>query len=333
MLTHPAGKTEKLFYVEKGKTAFDDVSRLPEEYLQLVLPYAGVYFEQDAECDIISQTIALRQFSFWIQEVYAHEALILCPFAPIPIWALHFMYDASLQVQLYENKSLVLQERECNLFSLESDIHKVPLVRGQKLLSCHINILPEKFQELARKYPSLRNLAKLKSPGVSGPLNKYPYHINQVCNFILRKMLTCRHINFPAECFLFRCCLDLFFNFAQQDKQLPLESKHVLYTNELNQLFNFVIENPHQPCSTKQLALLFEIPEEELAPAFLLQFSTSLKDFILMVKMMMIFALLTEKGTSLTEIASVAGFRNWESMNTAFNNYYECELEELRRAM
>ncbi|OMP74846.1 hypothetical protein BW716_33165 [[Flexibacter] sp. ATCC 35208] len=327
------GKTEKLFYVEKGKTAYDDISRLPEEYLQLVLPYAGVYFEQDAECDIISQTISLRQFSFWIQEVYAHEDLTLCPFTPVPIWALHFMFDACLQVQLYENKSFVLQERECNLFSLESDIHKVPLVKGQKLLSCHINILPKKFQELARKYPSLRNLAKMKSPGVSGPLNKYPYHINQVCNFILRKMLTCRHINFSAECFLFRCCLDLFFNFAQQDKQLPLESKHVLYTNELNQLLNFVIDNPHQPCSTKQLALLFEIPEEELAPAFLLQFSTSLKDFILMVKMMMIFELLTEKGTSLTEIASVAGFRNWEFMNTAFNKFYECELEELRRAM
>lgn len=333
MLAPSTGKSEKLFYIERGTAAYDEVTTIPEEYLPFILPYAGVYFERDAVCDIISQHRQVGPFSIWVQEVFAKEQLVLCPFTPYPIWALHFMYETSLEVELYKNNSFSLSERECNLFSLESDLHRVSMDQGQRLLSCHINIIPAALRKLARKYPRLQRLADMKSAGVSGPLNQYPYHINQVCSDLLQRMLTCRHIEMPAERFLHRCCMDLFLNFAQQDLQLPLMVADVLHADELNMVYKFITDNPHQPFSIQQLAELSALHPTVLRDGFIRNFSITIEQYARMVKMMMAFESLTEKNTPLTVIADAAGFPNWQSLNRAFKQYYGCELEELRRAM
>ncbi|SFW78537.1 helix-turn-helix domain-containing protein [Chitinophaga sancti] len=333
MITHPAGKAEKLFYIERTDEAYDDVSSIPEEYLQLILPYAGVYFEKDEYCEILSQHKQVGPFSFWLQEVFANEAFILCPYTPMHIWALHFMYDTSLQVELYEDKSFNLEERECNLFNLESDLHKVPMVSGQRLLSCHVNFLPNVLKNLARLHPGLSRLAKLESNGISGPLNKYPYHINAVCSYLLQRAISCRHIGIPAEHFIYRCCLDLLLNFAQQDLQLPIEVDNVLHLDVLTQLFNLLLEHPYQSFTNSQLASMFDLPIGELMGSFLKHYSISLNGFIRMTKMIMVFELLTEKSTPLSTIANAAGYTNWQTLNREFKMYYGCELDELRRAM
>ncbi|WP_343670069.1 AraC family transcriptional regulator [Chitinophaga sp.] len=333
MFIDSAGKTEKLFYVEREEAAYDEVTALPEEYLQLILPYAGVFFETDESCDIISQHKQLGPFSFWIQEVYAHTDIVLCPYTPYHIWALHFMYDASLEVELYKDSSFTLQERECNLFSLESDLHKVPMVAGQKLLSCHINIIPEEFRELALLHPKLSRLAALQSQGVTGPLNQSPYHINPVCNFLLESMLSCRHINIPAEVFLLRCCLNLFYNFAQQDLQLPLVVTDILHRDQFSELFKFMIQKPYKNFTIPELAWMFDLSVKDLTEGFLKLYSVPIHHFIRMIKMMMVFELLTEKATPLSTIANAAGYGSWQNMDRVFKSYYGCELEELRRAM
>lgn len=333
MLTHPAGKAEKLFYVERTEVAYDEVSSIPEEYIPFILPYAGIYFERDQHCDILSQHKQVGPFSFWVQEVFAHESFILCPYTPMHIWALHFMYDTSLEVELYEDKSFNLEERECNLFNLESDLHKVPMVKGQRLLSCHINFPPNALNDLSKFYPGLSRLGKLESHGISGPLNKFPYHINPVCSYLLQRALTCRHIGIPADHFLYRCCLDLLLNFSQQDLQLPIEMDNVLHLDLLTKLFKFLIDHPHHSFTNAQLASMFDLSVSELRESFLKHYSISLNKFIRMTKMIMVFELLTEKSTPLSAIAHAAGYSDWQTLNRAFSKYYGCELDELRRAM
>lgn len=334
MLTTPAGnRYEKLFYVERGDVAITETITIPEEYLQLILPYADVYYETDKYCDIISQHKQLGPFSFWVQEVYAHQAMRLCPYTPYHIWALHFMYDASLKVELYKDATFPLMERECNLFSLESDLHKVEMSAGQKLTSCHINIIPKEFNELVKSHPKLERLASMQSKGVTGALNEHPYHINLVCQHLLAAMLSCRHINTPADVFLFRCCLDLFYNFAQQDSQPPMEVKDILHTDKLNQVFAFLVDKDYKDFTIPELARMFGLTVVELSTGFLKQFSIPLHHFLRMLKMMMVFELLTEKATPLSTIAITAGYKCWQDLDLVFKIYYGCELEELRRAM
>lgn len=333
MLTQNAGKTEKLFYIERGQAAYDEVAGIPEEYLPFIMPYAGVYFESDHECEMISQHRKVGPFSIWVQEVLAREDLILCPYTPQPIWALHFMYETSVDVELYKGNNFALDERECNLFNLEPVIHRVPMTKGQRLLSCHINILPQDLRKLASKYPGLRCLAEKKSAGITAPLNTHPYHTNSVCSYLLQNMLLCRHIEAPADFFLYRICVDLFLNFARQDQQVPMRFLDLMHNDELNMLFRVITEAPHQNFCLGQLCELAALSPKVLEDGFDRNYSVSVGDFTLMVKMIMVFDLLTKKDTPLTAIAHAAGYKNRHSLNRAFKKYYGCELEELRRAM
>lgn len=333
MLKPPAGKAEKRFYVERAEVAYDKVSSIPEEYIPLLLPYAGVNFERDQHCDILSQHKQVGPFSFWVQDVLANESFVLCPYTPVHIWALHFMYNTSVQVELYDNQSFDLAEGECNLFNLESDLHKVPMAAGQRLLSCHINFLPHTIKELSGLHPGLSSLAALQSAGISGPLNKYPYHINPVCNYLLQRALLCRYIGMPADHFIYRCCLDLLLNFAQQDRQLPIEFNNVLHVDAMAKVFKLLVEHPYKNFNSAMLASMFDLSVAELRAGFLKQYSISLNGFIRMTKMIMVFELLTERSASLSAIAQAAGYDNWQNLNRAFKKYYGCELNELRRAM
>jgi AraC-like DNA-binding protein len=335
MLTPLSNTPEKLFYIEREKPGYIPVAAIPEEYLASILPYAGVYFDRDEHCDMLSQHIQVGPFSFWIQETYANADLILCPFTPRPTWALHFMYETSLNVELYKGISFSLEEKECNLFNLVSDLHKVPMEDGQKLTSCHINILPEALRELAVKYPALRRLAGKKPADITGPINKHPYFINSVCDFLIEKILTCRHIELPAHHFLYRCCLDLFTNFAYQDAHAARRyyDSDVMHVTSFHQLFDYLVIHPHINHTHEELSEMFDLDPITLRNGFLKDFGMPVKAFIKMTKMIMIFELLTEKATSLPEIAAAAGFKSWQKLDVAFTNYYGCSMEELRRAM
>jgi AraC-like DNA-binding protein len=326
---------EKLFYIEREEPGYIPVEAIPEEYLQLILPYAGVYFERDEHCDMLSQHIQVGPFSFWIQETYANADLILCPFTPRPTWALHFMYETSVNVELYEDISFSLEEKECNLFNLVSDLHKVPMEDGQKLTSCHINILPEALRELAVQYPTLSRLAGKTPANVTGPINEHPYFINSVCDLLIQKMLTCRHIEMPAHCFLYRCCLDLFMNFAYQDAHAAQRYlvDDALHSITFGQLFEYLTDHAHLNHTMEELGTMFQLDQTMLHEGFLKNFGMPVDAYIKMTKMIMVFELLTKKSTKLSEIALAAGYKSWQQLDEAFTAYYGCDLEQLRRAM
>lgn len=335
MVTPLSNSPEKLFYIEREEPSYIPVAAIPEEYLQLILPYAGVYFDRDEHCDMLSQHIQIGPFSFWIQETYANANLTLCPFTPRPIWALHFMYETSVHVELYEDVSFSLEEKECNLFNLVSDLHKVPMEDGQKLTSCHINILPEDLRTLAKEYPALRRLAGKKPANITGPINKQPYFINSVCDFLIQKMLTCRHIEMPAHRFLHRCCLDLFTNFAYQDAHASQRYfiNDVLNSNAFRQLFDYLEAYPHRNHTIPELGKMFGLETPVLREGFQKNFGMQINAFIKMTKVIMVFELLTEKSTTLSEVAFAAGYKSRLSLDKAFTDYYGCDMEQLRRAM
>lgn len=334
MLVIP-NKPEKILYIERDQPGYIPVAAIPEEYLQLILPYAGVYFERDKHCDMLSQHIQIGPFSFWIHETFANADLILCPFTPRALWALHFMYETSLDVKLYDGISFSLEEKECNLFNLVSDLHKVPMEDGQKLTSCHINILPEALRELAIQYPALCRLANKKPANITGPINKHPYLINDVCDLLIQKMLTCRYIETPAHHFLHRCCLDLFLNFAYQDAHAPQRYlvDDALNSATFNLLFEYLTAHPQANHTIRELSTMFELDPRVLVQGFLKNFGMTVSAYIKMTKMMMVFEKLTEKATTLSKIAQEAGYKNWQKLDEAFTEYYGCDMEQLRRAM
>lgn len=318
-------KANKLISLEKRRPAYQPGWLLPIEYQHLVIPYAGMYFRQDKECDILSQHIHLGIFSFWLHDIFTTKNVILHPYIPYHIWSLHFMYEDSLQAE----STFDLEERECNLFNLHPGLYSVPMPGGKKILSVHINILPEGLPVLAKRYPELANLTNRHTADISGTVNERPYHVNAVCDLLIKKIITCRYKGLHAYRFIHRCCVDLFLNFAHQDitANQTFLFTDLLYLEHYQQLFTYLIKHPLKDHSLSELAYMFYIPADQLAAGFRQHFSVTLETFTHMLKMMNAYDQLQKKPNAAI-VGNVSGFSVIDNMNRLVEEYYECETAD-----
>ena len=325
----------KLLLVDRFSQDYFPVTYIPPEYLHLVIPYAGLYYEQDLDYDILSQHISLGPFSLWLHDIFAKKDIVLCPYAPFHLWALHFMYEDSLRPESLKSNDFYLQEKECNLFNLYADMHRVPMPAGKKILSFHINILPAALKQLVQRYPTLYYLTNKKTDTISSVINKRPYHINAVCNVLIQSILSCRYIELQAHYYLHRCCVDLFLNFAQQDAACmePFMISSIMSTELFNNLFSYLVENPHIPHSVAELANMFNIDGGGLAHGFRQHFSMGITSFIKMNRMMFIYNRLMQESFTLSMLAKATGYRSVQEMIKELEEYYDCDVRELRRSM
>ena len=325
----------KLLLIDRLKHNYLPATYVPAEYLHLIIPYAGLYFDYDDEHEMLSQHIPVGPFRIWMHDIYAKKDIVLRPYTPFHLWALHFMYEDSLRPQHFGTGELMLNEKECNLFNLHSELHEVPMPAGAKILSFHINIQQSDLVWLDKAYPGLQHLSRKRPDKISGVLNARPYRINAVCNMLIQRIISCRYIEAQAHHFLYRCCLDLFLNFAQQDASAP---ETMLIANETQatlfyQIYAYLQEHPHVPHDQVELAKMFNMSGPQLVQGFRRYFSVGITPFIHMVRMMLVYNHMMEKSFSLSMIAAAAGYRNKDEMVAEVQKYYNCDVIALRRSM
>jgi AraC-like DNA-binding protein len=320
-------QANKLLQIEKNLPGYLPADKLPVEYMKLLIPSAGIYFREDEECEIFSQHLQAGPFSLWLHDILAKEDIILRPFTPYHIMALHYLFEDSLPAGSYD-----LEERECNLFNLLPGLQRVPMQSGKKILSVHVNIRPELLPPLALKYPALKSLTDTDT-ATTTTVNERSYHINPVCDLIIKKILTCRYTGSLAEFFIQRCCVDLMLNFASQHEaaQQPFLFTNILHMEIYQQIFNYLLEHPHKNHSLAELSYLFNLPAEQLAYGFRQHFFMSVEDCMHMLKMMLTYSMLQQKNWSMNTIADAVKFKSVQEMSTQVASYYSCKITELRR--
>lgn len=325
----------KLLLVDRFTQEYLPATHIPQEYLHLIIPYAGLYYEQDADYDALSQHVPLGPFSLWLHDIFARKDIVLCPYTPFHVWTLHFMFEDSLQAESFKTNHFVLDEMECNLFSLYNGMHRVPMPAGKKILSLHINIQPNALKQLVQHYPSLYYLTNKKNCNTSSVINQRPYMINAVCNMLIQHILSCKYIGNQAHCYLYRCCLDLFLNFAQQDAACAehFQSSSLVNTELFTNIFSYLVAHPHIQHSVVELANMFDMNEARLAHGFRQHFSIGIIPFIKMNRMMMLYNRLIQKPFTLSMLAEATGYNNVQEMVKEIEEYYNCNMRELQRSM
>ncbi|SHN45742.1 AraC family transcriptional regulator [Chitinophaga sp. CF418] len=323
-------KANKLLLIEKDKQSYISANCLPLEYMKLIIPYAGLYFREDEECEMLSQHISAGPFSLWMHDIFAKDRITLLPYTPYHIWTLHFMYEDSLVIEGKENPPYLLEERECNLFNLHPGLHPVPMEANRKVLSVHVNIRPEFFPKLVEKYPALRELLSRPIPAASSVLNDHPHPISAVCDLLIQRILTCRYTGRKAHTFIYRCILDLLLNYAQREAQAhePFLFSSLEHRETYRQIFRFLVENPYKTYSLAELALMYDLPVAELSQGFLQHYAISIEDFTHMIRMTATYHLLHKKNCSLPVIAEAAGFKTTDEMVNQLETYYEFKIKK-----
>ncbi|WP_298736376.1 AraC family transcriptional regulator [uncultured Chitinophaga sp.] len=327
---------EKLLLIERDDDKYTPLSEIPEEYLKLMLPYFRAYFYQDEDCDMLCQHIRVNEFSIWGHDILAKNYIVLKPRTHRHIIALHYMQEDPIDAVIDRMGPFRLKTKEVNLFSLHADFHSAALDLGCKIFSFHINVRPETLPELAKKYPELQHLAQLQLDGINGPLNLAPYEINDVCSRMLKRIFRCRYVELQAACFLYRCCVDLFRNFAIQDARFRLakEGGEPVPTNDslIKQVFSYVEANKREPLTLEILSGVFGISATALNTGFERTYATSLSDYLLQQRMYNIYYQLLKTKASLSSIAYKNGYPNRRAMVADFTAYFEHDPVRIRNA-
>ncbi|WPQ63385.1 hypothetical protein SIO70_00725 [Chitinophaga sancti] len=308
--------------LERTARKYLPAATIPSEYQQILLPQAGYYFRQDHACDILSQHLLLGPYSVWLHDILAKGPILLRSFTPIPVFVLQFMFEDSLPVP---RAGYILEERECNGFYLTpGQLYRMPMNTGKKIFSFHINIEPLEMEGLAKKYPQVTHLTTGIHPKVSASINNHPYHINAVCDMLVRKIMTCKYTGVTARHFLQRCCTDILLNYAKQhiDSQTPFIYTSMLRADTYHNLFNYLSDHPHKVHPLPEISYMYNIPVEELEHGFEQHFAISIADYLHMGKMMMIWHAIQENAFPLEEIAKVTNYKQVASMLEAVEEYY-----------
>lgn len=312
----------KTLLIEQISCKYTPVGNIPIEYHELLIPYAGPQFRQDESCDILSQHISLPPYSIWLHDILAKDNLLLRSYTPLPLFTLQFMFEDSLPLP---KAGLTLEERECNCFYLNPGLlHRMPMTSDKKIFSFQINIRPLDMAALVHRYPTLGCLMEGIHPNVTTRVNKRPYHIDAVCDQLIRKVMTCQYKGHNAAVFLSRCITDILLNFASQhtDAQQPFLFSSMVNADVLNNIFNFIADHPHKISSVPELAYMYNIPQDELEHGFHQHFAISIADYIHMQKMITIWHLVQAGTFSMKEVGNVTGYQDAAHIITDLKAYY-----------
>jgi AraC-like DNA-binding protein len=315
--------------LERTVYRYTPASIIPGEYLQLVLPSAGAFFRQDEQCDILSQHLQLGPYSVWLHDIFSKAHIRIRSYTPIPILSIQFMFEDSLPLPY---AGYALEERECNAFYLfPGQTQRLPMLPDKKIFSFIINIQPTHMSELIRQFPQFQQLIQGIQPRISARINTHPYHINAICDMLIRKIMTCNYDGIRAQYFLQRCISDILLNFVAQhaDAQQPFSFESMVHTDTCHNIFNYLANHPHKIHALPALAYMYEIDQVEMERCFRQHFAISITDYMQMLRMMMTWHLIQSKIFPLSEVVRVAGFESRESMTAAIKAYYGINPEDL----
>lgn len=316
----------RLLPLEGKRIGNTNTARIPEEYLQLLLPNANVHYWQQGQVYVLSQHMILGVYSLWIHDVVADGAQDILPFVPHPLYTLHYMFESGLDVRFPDSEPFRLEEDTCNLFYLEPGVSRLPLEEDLKALSVLINILPEHISALTADFPDLNKRLQQHRSG-NQVINKQPFTVTTVNRMLISKILTCRYLRDDAAVFLERCCTDLFRIFCRQYNVAmvvpPAEN------DNYNKVFEYMRTYPHVRCDLRYFSRMFHIPEHEIEAGFLSYFAISIHDCSHMLKMMTAFDLIIQHGQSFGDIAIRVGMEA-EKMIHAIEAYYNIKVAAQR---
>ncbi|MBW8688168.1 hypothetical protein [Chitinophaga rhizophila] len=299
----------RLLPLEGKRIGNTNTARIPEEYLQLLLPSATIHCWQQGQVYILSQHIILGPYSLWIHDVISNGEQHILPYVPHAFYTLHFLFESGLNVRLPDASPYHLAEDTCNLFYLEPGISQLPLEEDAKALSVNINILPEYMPALTADFPELNKRILQNRTGYQ-VLNKQPFPVSALSRLLISKILTCRYLVTYAGVFLERCCADLFRLFCRQYKGTIVISP--ADNRKYDQVFDYMRNNPHLHFDLHDLCWKFRISETEMEAGFLAHFSIPIKECHHMLKMITAFDMIVQQTYKPGEIAVKVGLSTEE---------------------
>lgn len=319
----------KFLPVEKpGAGDLTDVRNFSARYLPLLNPEAQAWYSTDADCDIISQEIGAKHFSIYYHEIFSREDLFLRPCSRQQVCSLHVIQQTGPCQQLSGKGEMLFPHKEPQPDQLKSNDEDGFMEKDTYRLSFYINILPSSLITLAKIHPALEPLARKATEWITDGTAPQAFRVNKLTGYLVRNIMDCRYTGPHAGYYLHRACIDLFLNFAAQEKW-PGSGKHIRLTHAERASLHGILEQAQHDnillLNLNALMLKYRLSRYKLSNGFLEEFGISLKDRHTLLNMYRAYELLLYSGKSFIRIAMEAGYSDSQQFLSDFSAWFGCD--------
>ncbi|WP_142686854.1 helix-turn-helix transcriptional regulator [Chitinophaga polysaccharea] len=320
----------KYLLINPGKRVCTTYEQVPGYLHSQLIPNAKCFTDIDEDGVIIDQHIQANELSISYHLIHLKKGVALTTIAPgknyLPVGISGFAANSSTLPM-----TMKLGKKELNTLKGASDTATL-VTEKEFVVSFEVNLHLPLAKYMVPEFPLFGALNVDEPTADKQPVRKTPYHLNEVNYQIMHRIRSFKAVGETADVFFRRNAIDFYatyLRFLQAPPPLMLMEQ---YREKLREIANYIIHHPAETTTKEALCDKFGVASEFLEAPFEQEFLITVEELILQEKMAFVFKMLTETNRTLTHIASVTRYSNWEELSAVFEKYYKCNIAELRAA-
>lgn len=320
----------KYLLINPGKRVCTTYEQVPGYLHSQLIPNAKCFTDIDEDGVIIDQHIQANELSISYHLIHLKKGIALTTVAPgkhyLPVGISGFAGNApGLPMTVKPGK------KEFNTLKGASDTATM-ITEKEFVISFEVNLHLPFTKYLVTEFP-LFGALNVNEPTVDKqPVRQTPYHLNEVNYQIMHRIRSFKAVGEAAEVFFRRNAIDFYATYLRYLQAPPPLMLMEQYREKLREIANYIIHHPEEVTTKEALCYRFGVVSEFLEAPFEQQFLITVEELILQEKMAFVFKMVLETNRTLTHIASLTQYSNWEELSAVFEKYYKCSIAELRAA-
>lgn len=320
----------KYLLINPGKRDCTTYEQVPGYLHSQLIPNAKCFTDIDEDGVIMDQHIQINELSISYHLIHLTKGVALTTVSPgknyLPVGISGFTANSSTLPM-----TMKLGKKELN--TLKSTSGTATMVNEKEfVISFEVNLHLPFAKYLVQEFP-LFGALNINEPTVDKQaVRKTPYHLNEVNYQIMHRIRSFKAVGEAADVFFRRNAIDFYATYLRYLQGPPPLMLMEQYREKLREIANYIIHHPAEVTTKEALCDRFGVASEFLEAPFEQEFLITVEELILQEKMAFVFKMLLETNRTLTHIASLTQYSNWEELSAVFEKYYKCNIAELRAA-
>ncbi len=308
------------FLPSSGDESVTILKEVPSHYKRYCMTAAAPYYMEGSFGYYLRQRVTVREAGIQLNLFHMHSDATLDPFTQDPVQPLHFMLEGNIRCELIGFGEAWLRQGIYNLFYVPGGVRHHAWFTPGFYRSFHVDFSPMFLQELAIKYPELKEVLDRFYKDSAAGIQQHDAHITPWIESLIDKMITkCPPTEPELSIFLRSMAFRLLLLYVQDN---PAEEELLPGTRQLmKEIKTYLLIHLHRPPSLAALAAKFYLTEPTLRRQFLQYTGEPVHHFIVRARMEWAGQLL-ENGLSVGAVADKTGYKDISSFSRAFTRFF-----------
>lgn len=320
----------KYLLIDRNDRVYTTYECIPSYLQSQLIPYAKCYTDIDDNGIIIDQQLQMDELSIYYHLIHLKEGVELTTVPPskylLPATVSGFA-DNNMPVSM----KMRLSKKAGDTFNPASDDGTVVTER-EFIMNFHVNLNIHHLTALKEEFPVFSIINKVGVKEALNPSNRLPFRLNEVNYQVMNRILNCKLIGKAADIFFRRSAIDFYSTYLRYLAPIAPVMLKESHQQQLREITHYIIQHPAEAGSVEHLCSKFGVVPEFLDRPFEQEYHIPVNVLIQQENMALAFKMITETNHTLTYISTFTKHNSWEELTEEFEQYYKCNIADLRKA-